>query len=161
MATRDTTERIADVQRRFETEVNAWVTSASATGDTWIIPLTFYWDGTHLVLATPTNSRTARDLRRAGIARLALGQTNDVILVEGEVTTVARDAIAPATADAHALRAGFDARTAPGDYGYLLVRPQTIRTWRGPTELADRVVMRNGRWLAPGDHAAEPGTISR
>lgn len=152
MTSRSVQERIADVLDKLESEVNAWVASASATGDTWLIPLSFYWNGTHFVLATLTNSRTAHNLRRAGVARLALGKPNDAVIIEGDVTAIACDVIEPALADAHAQRAGFDARMQRDGYVYLLVRPQTIQAWRGPSELADRVVMHGGQWLAPRGH---------
>lgn len=154
MAARSLHERIADVLKKFETEVNLWAASASSTGDVWLIPLTFYWSGTHLVLATPTNSRTARNLRRAGVARLALAPTSDVVIIEGDVTAVSGEAIDPELAEAHARRAGFDGRRQPGEYIYLLIYPRTIQAWRGPEEMAGRAVMRDGQWLetpAAGD----------
>ncbi|MGC4191046.1 MAG: hypothetical protein QM589_07765 [Thermomicrobiales bacterium] len=147
MVSRSIQERITDVEKRFQTNVNAWVASASATGETWLIPLTFQWNGTDLLLATTAKSRTARNLLRAGVVRLALGATNDVIIVEGSVTAAQGTEIDPARAEAHAQRAGFDPRQ-QDDYVYLVVHPRTIQAWSGPAEMADRVVMRDGHWLA-------------
>jgi hypothetical protein len=52
-----------------------------------------------------------------------------------------------ATADAHAERTGFDARTEPEDYVYLRLTPTEIRAWREANELPGRLLMRDGAWL--------------
>src|SRR5690349_7507902 len=114
MSVRSTTQRIADVRAKLESEVDIWVASASATGDAYLLPLSFYWDGESLTIATPKRSRTARNLRRAGWARLALGPTRDVVIVEGPVHEIPVDAD-DVLAEAHARAAGFDARHEP-DY---------------------------------------------
>ncbi len=155
MAPRGTRQRQADVLDKLREEVDCWVASASANGDAYLIPLSFYWDGERMILATPKESRTARDLLRAGIARLALGPTRDVVIVDGPVAAVTREAIAPALADAHAAHTEFDPRTLAEEYVYLHVTPRTIQAWREANELAGRYVMRGGRWL--GDVA--PSTL--
>ncbi|HVB65664.1 MAG TPA: pyridoxamine 5'-phosphate oxidase family protein [Nitrolancea sp.] len=146
MSIRSTAQRVADVRAKLENEVDIWVSSASATGDSYVLPLSFYWDGASLTIATPRKSRTARNLRRAGWARLALGPTRDVVILEGPVQEVAVDAD-DALAEAHACAAGFDARDDPG-YVFIQVKPNRIQTWRNPAELAHRDVMRDGEWLA-------------
>jgi len=145
MSVRSTTQRIADVRAMLEREVDAWVASASASGDAYLLPLSFYWDGSCLTIATPKTSRTARNLRRAGWARLALGPTRDVVMVEGDVREIPVDA-EPELAEAHANAAGFDARREPG-YVFFQLRPARIQAWRNPAELDERDVMRDGRWL--------------
>jgi hypothetical protein len=145
MSVRSTTQRVADVRARLESEVDVWVPSASASGDVYLLPLSFYWDGTSVTIATPKKSRTARNLRRAGQARLALGPTRDVVILEGPVREIAVDAD-PALAEAHARAAGFDARHDPG-YVFIQLRPTRIQTWRNPAELEQRDVMRDGEWL--------------
>jgi len=82
---RSTAQRKADVLEKLRTDVDIWVASASAAGKAYLIPLSFYWDGTRLTVATPKNSRTARNLQRAGVARMALGPTRDVVLLEGSL----------------------------------------------------------------------------
>lgn len=154
MASRSAQQRTADVLEKLETETDLWVASASAAGDAYVIPLSFYWDGARIILATPVNSRTARNLRRAGVARVALGPTRDVVVIEGSVAAIARDAIEPTLADAHAAHTGFDARTEPEEYIYLLLSPRAIQAWRSPSELSNRVVMRNGQWLVDRAHDA-------
>jgi hypothetical protein len=147
MTPRNTEQRTDDVRQKLRDEVDCWVASASGAGDAYLIPLSFYWDGARLILATPTNSRTARNLRRAGEARLAVGATRDVVIVEGATGFIARDLIDDALATAHAQKTAFDPRQIAEEYVYIAVAPHTIQAWREANELAGRFVMRNGRWL--------------
>lgn len=144
---RDIAQRVEDALALLTNERDAWVPSASAGGDAYIIPLSFSWDGTILTVATPRASRTARNLRRAGWARIALGPTRDVVIVEGPIVeTLASDA--GAFADLHAEVVGFDARIQAEEYVFFRLTPNRIQTWRNPAELPERDVMRHGRWLA-------------
>lgn len=147
---RDARQRKADVLENLRREVNCWVASASATGETHLIPLSYTWDGTRLTLATLRYSRTARNLQRAGWVRLALGQPSDVVILEGSVTFVRREDIDPSVAEAFAIAAGFDPRRLPAEpaYVYLSVMPRQIQAWRGPNELAGREIMTDGIWRA-------------
>ncbi len=117
--------------------------SADEMGNAHLVPLSYCWDGAALVLATPRASPTATNLLRAGVARVGIGPTRDVVLVDGRVTEGVDDAVA----DAHAAHTGFDARTEPEDYVYLRVTPTEIRAWREANELSGRLLMRNGIWL--------------
>ena len=66
--------------------------SADAQGGApYLVPLSFRWDGETLLLATPAASPTGRNLRTTGRTRLGIGETRDVVLVEGTV-----DALTPA-----------------------------------------------------------------
>lgn len=149
MTPRSAQQRKGDVLEKLTTEVDGWVASASASGDAYLIPLSLYWDGSHLLIATLAKSRTTRDLRRAGVARIALGPTRDVVIVEGSVAITPATEIEPTVADAHAQHTGFDARKGPEEYVYLIVTPRTIQAWRTAAELVGRVVMCDGRWLVP------------
>jgi hypothetical protein len=110
---RSTAQRKADVVEKLRTvpgtEKDVWVASASASGEVYLIPLSYYWDGVRLTVATPKRSRTAQNLRRAGVARMALPATRDlVVILEGtlEFIAVGED---DGLAAAHAETAGFDA----------------------------------------------------
>jgi hypothetical protein len=139
--TRD--ERRADTQRRLATDVDCWIASADAAGNAYLVPLSYYWTGSELVLATLRNSTTAQNLLRAGRARVGVGPTRDVVLVDGTIA----EGVDEATADAHTSHTGFDARTEPEDYVYLRLVPLEIRAWREANELRGRLLMRGGRWL--------------
>jgi hypothetical protein len=139
-------QRKGDVLARLESDVDLWVASADATGNAYLIPLSYYWDGATLTVSTPSASRTAVNLIRAGIARVALGETRDVILIDGTVEALALGA-EPVLEEAHAKAAGFDPRTLSEEYVYLRITPRSIQAWREVNELAGRWVMREGKWL--------------
>jgi hypothetical protein len=50
----------------------------------YLVPLSFDWDGEALLVATPTDSPTGRNLAATRAVRLGLGHTRDVSMVEGE-----------------------------------------------------------------------------
>jgi hypothetical protein len=136
-------QRKADTLALLRNEVDCWIASADEVGNAHLVPLSHYWDGTALVIATPRSSRTATNLLRAGVARVGVGPTRDVVLVDGRVTEGVDDAIA----DAHTEQTGFDARRLPVEYVYLRVTPTEIRAWREANELSGRLLMREGAWL--------------
>ncbi len=142
-APRTRAERKTDTLGRLQNEVDCWVASADEMGNAHLVPLSHYWDGAALVVATPRASPTARNLLRAGVARLGIGPTRDVVLVDGTVT----EGVDDATADAHTRHTGFDARLESTDYVYLRVTPREIRAWREANELKGRLLMRDGSWL--------------
>jgi hypothetical protein len=112
-----------------------------------LVPLSFDWDGEALLLATPTNSPTGRNLAATGVVRLALGHTRDVTMIEGEVAVLALDALPAELGDRFAARTGFDPRTEPTPYSWFRVVPLRIQAWREANELSGRELMRDGRWL--------------
>jgi hypothetical protein len=151
-APRSRAQRTADTLALLRTEVDCWVASADELGNAHLVPLSYLWDGAALVLATPRSSPTGTNLVRAGVARIGVGRTRDVVLVDGRVT----EGVDEATADAHAEHTGFDARTVAGDYVYLRVTPVEIRAWREANELSGRLLMRDGTWLDPELLEADP-----
>jgi hypothetical protein len=146
MAPRSRSQGRADTLAKLRSQVDLWVASADEAGAAYLIPLSFYWDGTALTMATPRASRTARNLARAGWARVALGPTRDVVIIEGPVELLAIGT-QRALEDAHAQATGFDPRTEPNDYVYLRLTPHEFQAWREADELVERRLMRDGRWL--------------
>jgi nitroimidazol reductase NimA-like FMN-containing flavoprotein (pyridoxamine 5'-phosphate oxidase superfamily) len=140
-------QRTADVLARLRGDVDLWVASADADGAAYLVPLSFVWDGAAVTFATPRSSRTARNLVRAGSARVALGLTRDVVMLDGVVEAIAIGTD-PALEEAHAAATGFDPRAEPEEYVYLRITPREIQAWREANELSGRKVMRAGRWLA-------------
>jgi hypothetical protein len=143
---RPRSQRRADVLAKLSRDVDLWVASADADGRAYLVPLSFHWDGAALVVATPRASRTARNLVRAGWARVALGPTRDVVIVEGPVEAIPIGAD-PRLEDAHAAAAGFDPRALREEYVYLRITPHEIQAWREANELPGRRLMRGGEWL--------------
>jgi hypothetical protein len=145
-APRTRAERRADTLAKLGAEVDLWVASADEHGEAYLVPLSFLWDGETITIATPRASRTARNLLRAGRARVALGPTRDVVIVDGRVDELPLGAD-PEREDAHAAATGFDPRTLADEYVYLRITPDRIQAWREANELAGRLLMRGGEWL--------------
>ena len=142
-APRSRAQRQADALALLRAEVDCWVASADERGNAHLVPLSHVWDGAALVVATSRSSATAQNLLRAGVARVGVGPTRDVVLVDGRVS----EGVDEVTADAHTQHTGFDARREAGDYVYLRVTPTEIRAWREANELPGRLLMRDGAWL--------------
>ena len=139
-------QRKRDVLALLEREVDVWVASASADGEAMLLPLSFVWDGRRLTVSTPRASRTARNLIRAGVARVALGGTRDVVLIDGTLEVIPLGT-EPELEEAHARATEFDPRTLADEYVYLRLTPQRIQAWREVNELEGRHVMRDGAWV--------------
>lgn len=145
MEPRSREQRIADTLQKLENDEDCWVASASVGGEPWLIPLSFSWDGTWVTVATPRRSKTARNLRQSGRARMALGPTRDVVILEGPVIEHALDEV-PGLADQHA-ETSFDPRNEPNDYVFIRMKVEKVQAYRIEAELPDRVIMRDGAWL--------------
>lgn len=145
-APRSRAQRRLDVLAKLRSDVDLWVASADEVGGAYLVPLSYYWDDSTVTIATPRASRTARNLVRAGWARVALGPTRDVVIIEGPVEAIPIGADARLE-DAHAQATGFDPRTLAEQYIYLRITPHNIQAWREANELEDRQLMRRGEWL--------------
>jgi hypothetical protein len=123
------------------------VASASADGAPYLVPLSFDWDGEALLVATPTDSLTGRNLADTRAVRLALGYTRDVSVIDGEVEVLEIDALPQELGDRFVARTGFDPRAEAAPYRWFRIFPRRIQAWREVNELPDRELMRDGRWL--------------
>ncbi len=90
---RSRAQRRRDTEHRLTHDIDVWVASASADGAPYLVPLSFDWDGEALLVATPTDSPTGRNLAATRTVRLGLGHTRDVSMVEGEVEVLEIDAL--------------------------------------------------------------------
>ncbi len=140
-------ERKRDVQKRFENDVDTWVSTAGTDGVPYLVPLSFAWDGTHVVVSTVLTSPTARNLLAGGQVRLAFGATRDVVLVEGTAEAVDVADLGPGFGDVFAAKTGFDPRELTTPYQYFRIRPVKVQAWREVNELSGRTVMKEGTWL--------------
>lgn len=154
---RSTQQRQADVLAKLESEVDLWLASASADGDAYLIPVSFYWDGRRLAIATPIGSRTGRNLQRAGWARVALGPTRDVVIIEGSVEFANPPEVESDFGDRFAAKTGFDPRLSKDKTYFVWLTPRRIQAWREVNELEGRDVMVGGRWLIPQEVSPSPG----
>ncbi|MFG2342411.1 pyridoxamine 5'-phosphate oxidase family protein [Streptomyces yangpuensis] len=145
---RSRAQRRLDTEHRLAHDVDVWVATASTDGMPYLVPLSFDWDGRALLVATPADSPTGRNLAASGTARLALGPTRDVTMIDGTVEVLDIDVLPQERGDRFAERAGFDPRALTTTYRWFRITPHRIQAWREEDELAGRELMRDGRWLA-------------
>ncbi|MFF2362925.1 pyridoxamine 5'-phosphate oxidase family protein [Streptomyces sp. NPDC058122] len=142
-------QRKQDTLDRLETDVDVWVSTADGAGGTpYLVPLSYLWDGTTVLLATPAASPTGRNLRATGSVRLGLGPTRDVVMIDGTVRTLEAGELPEGAGDAFAARTGFDPRGLATRYLYFSVTPVRVQAWREADELSGRDLMRDGAWLS-------------
>jgi hypothetical protein len=142
-------------QRKLDTLVkltarhaDVWVASASPSSKAHLVPLSLAWDGDHIILAAEADAVTTRNIVDTHHARLALGTSRDVVMIDVILATHISVAEAPpAIAERYAVQADWDPRAESGHFVYLLLRPERIQAWREANELAGRTLMREGEWL--------------
>jgi hypothetical protein len=145
---RDRHQRQADALARLETDVDVWVATADADGMPHLVPLSLDWDGKRVVVCAERTSRTIENLLRAKVARLGIGPTRDVVMIDAAVEdSVAADAAPVLLAERYAQRTGWDPRRVASQYVYVTLRPRRIHAWRESNELPGRTLMRDGEWL--------------
>jgi len=142
-------QRMQDTLHRLEHDVDAWVATADGDGGTpYLVPLSFLWEGETLLLATAAASPTARNLQATGEARLGIGPTRDVVLIEGTVETLRPTELPGEAGDLFATKTGFEPRQLTTPYLYFRIRPRRVQAWREADELKGRDLRRDGVWLA-------------
>jgi hypothetical protein len=140
-------QRRRDTEHRLTHDIDLWLASASPDGTPYLVPLSFDWDGEALLVATPTDSPTGRNLAATRAVRLGLGLTRDVSMIDGEVEVLEIDALPQEQGDRFAARAGFDPRALDTPYRWFRITPRRIQAWREVNELPDRKLMSDGHWL--------------
>ena len=142
---RDLAARTADARHLLETEVDVWVATA-ADDAPHLVPVSLAWLGERVVIAVAHTSVTATNLRDTGRARLSVGHTRDVVMIDASLerwTPVEDD---PELAAAYVDRSDWDPRRDTG-YDLMVLRPTRIQAWREADEISGRTIMREGRWL--------------
>ncbi|MFI6655054.1 pyridoxamine 5'-phosphate oxidase family protein [Streptomyces sp. NPDC050523] len=145
---REPRRRRQDVLRRLDQEIDIWVASADADGVPCLVALWFVWHDDSVWLATRATNPTGRNLRDGRRARLALGDTRDVVLVDGDVETYAQRDVPAAAAEAFLAKTGWDPRRDSPSYAFFRVRPRAVQAWHEQHELPGRHLMKDGVWLA-------------
>ncbi|WP_405662289.1 pyridoxamine 5'-phosphate oxidase family protein [Streptomyces sp. NBC_01166] len=139
-------QRKQDALDRLEKDEDVWVATASADGVPCLVPLSFVWDRGTLLLATRRTNPTAVNVTPSGQARLTLGHTRDVVLIEGTAEIVEGTDLPAGSGDAFAEKLHWDLRGRDA-WVYLRVTPCTVKAWREENELAGRDLMLDGTWL--------------
>jgi hypothetical protein len=75
MPTPSRAQRRRGTGHRLTHDIDVWVASASADSAPYRVPLSFDWDGEALLMATPSDSPTGRNLAATRPVRLGLGHT--------------------------------------------------------------------------------------
>src|SRR4029453_5607325 len=96
---RSRAQRRRDTEHRLAHDVDIWVASASAGGVPYLVPPSFDWDGEAPPLGPPAGTPPGRNLAATRTARLGLGGTRDVSMIDGDVEVLEMDALPPERAD--------------------------------------------------------------
>ena len=144
---RDRATRKADTLAMLATPaVDAWVASASQTGAPHLVPVSLAWLDERAVIAVEDRSITARNLSANGTARLAVGATRDVVMMDAVVENAVEVGGDARLGSAYAAQADWDPRLSSG-YLFFVLRPVRVQAWREVDEIAGRTLMRDGTWL--------------
>jgi len=144
---RDRETRKADTLAVLATPaIDVWVATASAAGAPHLVPVSLAWVDERVVIAIDASSVTAGNLTASGVARLAVGPTRDVVMIDAvleKAVDVGSDDVLGA---AYVGRADWDPRRSAG-YVFLVLRPVRVQAWREANEIPGRTLMRDGTWL--------------
>jgi general stress protein 26 len=147
IARRDVSERRRHTLERLSGERDIWVSTAHPDHGPHQVPLWFWWDGQALWMCTSEASATVRNVRKDSRVRLALPDTFDVVLLQGEAECSSDRGVPEDAADGFAEKFGWDPRAEEDSFLYIRVAPKRVLAWRGEPELRGRVLMREGTWL--------------
>lgn len=140
--------RAADARSTLSTNPDGWLATASADGRPHLIAVSTWWTGDDVVIATLAGSRTARNLAATREARLALGATDDVVMLDLEVAADEDvDPAGGALTGEFARAVGWSPAEEPGTWRLFRLRPKRIQAFRGYGEQQGRDVLKDGRWL--------------
>jgi hypothetical protein len=126
--------------------IDVWVATASAAGSPYLVPVSLAWVDERVVIAVEARSVTARNLTASGDARLAIGPTRDVVMIDAVLERAVDVAADAALGAAYVAQADWDPRESPG-YVFLVLRPVRVQAWREANEIPGRTLMRDGTWL--------------
>ncbi len=144
---RSLAERRMAAQERLESGHQLWLATGSDGRGAHLIPVAYVWDGSALTTATFTSSRTVTNLRAHPRARVAIGDTADVVMIDTDASLITVPNIGGDLAERYA-KVSTDPRSHPeGMFVYLRLQPRRIQVWNGLHEFVGRTVMAGGHWL--------------
>jgi hypothetical protein len=126
--------------------IDVWVATASARGVPHLVPVSLAWVDDRVVIAVEARAATARNLMESGTARLAVGPTRDVVMIDAVLEKTVDVAADDELGAAYVAQADWDPRGSTG-YVFLVLRPVRVQSWREANEIAGRTLMRDGAWL--------------
>ena len=146
-------------QRRADTlaklsapAMDVWVATAAAEAggiaSSHLVPLSLAWIDERVVLATEADSVTVRNIISQRRARLGLGPTRDVVMIDAELEQAyGPDEVPDDLAPQYAMQADWDPRKSADRMRFLVLRPLRTQAWREVNELPGRTLMRGGEWI--------------
>lgn len=144
---RDRATRTRDTLALLSTPaIDAWVATASPAGVPHLVPLSLLWTGELAVVAVAESSLTARNLRATGTARLGVGPTRDIVMLDVRLVESVPVDESAALGESYAAQADWDPRGVPG-YVFLVLRPERVQAWREVNEMTGRTLLRSGTWI--------------
>ena len=147
MTSRSTEQRIAATLRRLESDPDVWIATASPQGVPHLVPLSLAWSDGQVLVATPTETPTVRNIAATERARAALDSTNDVVVIEASATATSLDEVGAEVVELFTSRVGWNPRKERGAWSMLALRPRMIHAWNSVSEIEGRTIMRRGEWL--------------
>ncbi len=126
--------------------IDVWVATASESGAPYLVPVSLAWVDDRVVVAVDGSSLTARNLAGSGRARLAVGPSRDVVMIDAVLESSVDVGADEALGEAYVAQADWDPRRSAG-YVFLTLRPIRVQAWREVNEIPGRLLMRDGRWL--------------
>jgi hypothetical protein len=126
--------------------LDCWVATASASDGPHLVPLSLAWMDERLVIALEQSAVTTRNLTASGSARVGVGPTRDVVMIDAVLERVVDVADDDAVGAAYVAQADWDPRGST-DYVFAVLRPVRIQAWREANEIPGRTLMRDGTWL--------------
>ena len=144
---RDRETRKADALAMLATPaIDTWVATASVAGVPHLVPVSLAWVDERVVIAVEASSVTARNVTTSGAARLAVGPTRDVVMIDAVLERSVDVADDEQLGAAYVAQADWDPRREVG-YVFLVLRPVRVQAWREANEIPGRTLMRDGCWL--------------
>ena len=138
-------DRKADALSRLADDGDLWLATAGTDRIPCVVPLSFWWDGDTIYFATLGRNPTSLNIDGGGPARVILGHTRDVVLIDGRALRLSHEEADQLCADKYAVKTGWDPRDSKG-YVFFRFSFERVESWRELNEHADRVLMSDGTW---------------
>ena len=139
-------QKKADSLHRMQNDKDLYISTCDVSGNPCLVVISFYWNGSSLLVSTVETNPTGLNMAATGKARVALGLVRDVTLIETTARLIPENELKAEDADAYIAKLGWDPRKSKGYRFYELV-PVWVEAWRELNEHADRVLMRDGNWI--------------
>ena len=147
MTNRSTVVRAQQARSRLESEPNVWLATASTAGVPHLVPLSLAWIDDRIVVATPSETPTVQNAMSSERARAALDGADDVVIFDTDAAVFDFGDADESLVSRYVERVGWDPRDNPGRWSMLVLTPRRAQAWNGPSEIAGRTIVRDGRWL--------------